>query len=102
MRQQLLVNVLTGGAQRLDRPVQVDRVPEDDGRHHQIKAASTIALILEAAVMEFAEPVEEHRTCEHVLGFSLIQTVMHAATQLNVLHPVERKWRTLDAAEFTQ
>lgn len=27
---------------------------------------------------------------------------MHAAAQLDVLHPVERKQRTLDAAEFTQ
>ena len=102
MWQQCLVDVLTRVAQRLNRSFQVDRVPQDDGGHHQVEAARAVALVLEAAVAEFPEPVQKHGAGQRVPGLALVQTDLHAAAQFDVLHPVQREPRALDAAEFAE
>lgn len=43
--------------------LQIDRVPQHDGRHHQVEAAGPITLLLEAAVADFTQLVEEHGPC---------------------------------------
>ena len=39
---------MTIAAQRMRRTLQVDRVPQHDGRRHQVEAAGPVALLLEA------------------------------------------------------
>lgn len=72
MWQQSLVDVLARVPQPLDGPLQVDGVPQDDRRHHQVEAARTVALVLETAVADFTEPVQEHGAGQCVLGFTLV------------------------------
>lgn len=61
-------------AQGIRGPLQVDRIPQHDGRRHQVEATGAVALLLEAAVADFAQAVEEHGTGERVAGFTLVQT----------------------------
>ena len=42
------------------RPLQIDRIPQYDGRRHQVEAAGPVALLLETAVADFSQAVEEH------------------------------------------
>lgn len=51
---------MTIAAQRMRRTLQVDRVPQHDGRRHQVEAAGPVALLLETAVTDFTKAVEEH------------------------------------------
>ena len=88
--------------QRLHRALQIDRVPEHDGGDHQVQAAGAVALVLEAPVAQLAQPVEEHRPCQRVLGLALVQPDLHAAAQLDALQPVEREQRALDAPQLAQ
>jgi len=53
---------------RLDRPFQIDGVPQHDGGRHQSEAGGTIALVLKTAVAHLAEPVEEHGSGQSVAG----------------------------------
>ena len=70
--------------QRLHGPFQVDRVPQHDGGHHPIEAAGAIALVLEAAVADFAQPVHEHGAGQRVPGLALVQAGLRAAPQSGV------------------
>jgi hypothetical protein len=70
---------------RLDRPFQIDGVPQHDGGCHQSEAGGTIALALKAAVAHLAEPVEEHGSGQSVAGLALVQSGMDTAAQLDVL-----------------
>ena len=101
MGQEAVVRV-SGVPQRLHHPFQVSRVPEHDGGDHQVEAAGTVALVLEAAVAQFTQPVEEHGAGQRILGLALVQTDLYPAAQLDVLQPVEREQSALDAAEFAQ
>lgn len=71
--------------QRLRRPLQIDRVPPHDSRRHQIEAAGPIALLLKAAVADFAQPVEEHGAGQCIARFALVQSSLDAAAQLDAL-----------------
>ena len=99
--QEVVINGPTLTPQRFYRPFQINRVPEHDGRNHQIETRGPVTLIFKAAVPNFTEPVEEHGSRKGVSGLPLVQPGLHAPAQLNVLQPVEGKERTLDAPEFT-
>ncbi len=43
---------MTIAAQRMRRTLQVDRVPQHDGRRHQVEAAGPVALLLETALLQ--------------------------------------------------
>ena len=100
--QQPFIDSMAVATQRLRRPFQIDRVPQHDGRCHQIEAAGPVALLLEAAVADFAQPVEEHCPGQRVARFALVQPGMHAAAQFHALQPVEDEQRALDAAQLAQ
>src|SRR6218665_796651 len=85
----------------LRRP-QIDRVPQHDGRRHQIEAAGTVALLLETAVADFAQAVEEHGAGQRVARSPLVQPGMHPAAQLDALQPVQDEQRALDTAQLAQ
>ncbi len=57
---------MTIAAQRMRRTLQVDRVPQHDGRRHQVEAAGPVALLLETAVTDFTKAVEEHGTGQRI------------------------------------
>ena len=84
------------------RPFQINRVPQHDSCRHQVEPAGPIALLLETAVADFTQAVEEHGTGQCVAGFALVQPGMHTAAQLDALQPVEDEQRTFDAAQLAQ
>src|SRR5260364_371761 len=86
----------------LRRPPQIDRVPQDDGGHHQVKTAGAIALVLETTVSDFAESVQKYGACQRVLRFPLVQSGLYPSAQLDVLHLVERKQRALNATQLAK
>lgn len=100
--QQPIVDSLAGTAQRMRRPLQVDCVPQHDGGRHQVEAAGPVALLLETAVADFAQTVEEYGAGQRVARFALVQPGMYAAAQLDVLQPVQNEQRALDAAQLAQ
>ena len=89
-------------AQGIRGTFQIDRVPEDDGRRHQVEAAGPVALLFETAVSNFSQPVEEHGAGQGVAGFALVQSGMHAAAQLDALQPVQNEQSALDAPQLAQ
>ena len=67
-------------AQRMCGALQIDRVPQHDGSRYQIEAAGPVALLLEAAVADLTQPVEEHGASQRIAGFAFVQSSVHAAT----------------------
>ena len=100
--QQRLIDGMAVATQGMRCALQVDRVPQHDSRRHQVEAAGTVALLLKAAVTDFAQPVEEHRPGQRVAGFALVQPGMDAAAQLDALQPVQDEQRALDAPQLAQ
>ena len=104
-RQVLKQRVIDGmavAAQSVRCPFQIDRVPQHDGRRHQIETAGPVALLLETAVADFAQAVEEHGTGQRVARLALVQPGMHAAAQLDALQPVQDEQRALDATQLAK
>ena len=58
---------LPGLADRVNRALQVDCVPEHDGGDHEIQAAGAMPLVLVRAIPQFAQPVEKDCPCQRVL-----------------------------------
>ncbi len=83
-------------------PFQINRIPQNDGCRHQVKAAGPVALLLKAAVADFAQAVEEHGAGQRVARLTLVQSGMHAAAQFDALQPVQDEQRALDAAQLAQ
>jgi putative aminopeptidase FrvX len=54
-----------------DRAVEIDRVPEGDGRGEKGQPGGTMALVLECAVAQFAEAVEKDGAGERIAGTSV-------------------------------
>ena len=79
VRQQFVVHIFPRIPQCLHRSFQVDRIPQHDGRHHQVEAARAITLILETAVANFTEPVKEHGPGQRVFGFALVKGDLYDA-----------------------
>ena len=57
--QQAVIHGLAVTTQSVRGPFQIDRVPQHDGGRYQVEAGSAVALLLEAAVADFAEAIEE-------------------------------------------
>ena len=100
--QQRVIDGMPVAAQRMRCALQVDRVPEHNSCRHQVEAAGPVALLLEAAVADFAQAIEEHGAGQGVAGFSLVQSGMHAAAQLDALQPVQNEQGAFDAAQLAQ
>ena len=100
--QQRIIHGLCMTPQRIDGPLQIHGVPQHNGRRDEVQAAGAVALLLEAAVPDFSEPVEEHRPGQRIARLALVQSDLHAPAQLHALQPVKDKQRALDAPEFAQ
>ena len=100
--QQRIIDGMAVATQSVCRPLQIDRVPQHDGRRHQVEAGSAVALLLETAVADFAQAVEEHGASQRVARLALVQPGMHAAAQFHALQPVQDEQRALDAPQLAQ
>jgi len=76
---------------RFSGPLQVNRVPLHDGGGHQVQSTGPIALLLETAIPDFTEAIEEHRPGQGVACLTFVQARMHTAAQLDTLQPVQDK-----------
>ena len=97
-----VIDGLAVATQGVRGPFQIDSVPQHDGGSHQVQAAGPVALLLETAVADFAQAVEEHRAGQRVARLALVQSGMHTAAQLDALQPVQDEQRALDASQLAQ
>ena len=100
--EQRLINGISLGTHRVDHPFQIDRIPQDNRRHNQIKAAGTVALKFVGTIPDFAKPVEAHGAGQCIFRLALVQSSSHALPQARVKQPIQRKDSALDAANFAQ
>ena len=50
MRQQIVRQIVPLGPDLIDRARQINRIPKDDGGHHQVEAGGSVSLIFKGAV----------------------------------------------------
>jgi hypothetical protein len=72
-REQFVGHVNTAAAQMPDGTVEIDSVPKGDCRGEKGQPGGTMTLVLERAVAQFAEAVEEDRTGKRVAGLTLVE-----------------------------
>ena len=90
------------GHAKLRGPLQIDRVPQHDGRRHQVEAAGPVALLLEAAVADFPRRLKNTARASALRASPLFSPGMDAAAQLDALQPVQDEQRALDASQLAQ
>jgi hypothetical protein len=71
--QQRVINNMAVTAQGIGA-FEVDRVPKHDSGCDQVEAAGLVALLLEAAVTDFASAVEKYGASQRVAGFAVVQS----------------------------
>ena len=57
-------------AQSAHGSLKVNRVPQHDGRRHQVEATGAVALLLKTTITYFAQAVEEHRSGQRVASLA--------------------------------
>ena len=102
MGERLVGYCLPVPANRDDRALQIDRVPEHDGGNHEVQPTCAMPLVLVRAIPQFAQPVEEHRPCQGVSRLALIQPDVDAAAQFDAADVLEQEQRPFNLAEFSQ
>ena len=89
-------------SERIERRLQIARVPQDDGSDQQVQPRCPIGLVLERAVAQLAQAVEEYRASKRIACFSLVQPGVGAPAQLAAAEPVEHEKASLDAPDLAQ
>ena len=69
---------------RCHRSLQVHGIPQRNRGDDQVEAARAVALILELAIADFSEPIEEHSAGKRVSGLPLVEPGIDAAAQRGV------------------
>src|SRR3546814_6642274 len=77
-------------------------MPERHVRGGEGQAGCTMALVLEGAVAQFAEPVEEDGAGERVAGLALVEDAAGAAPLVGIVEPVEHEQCALDPSNLAQ
>src|SRR3546814_15459871 len=77
-------------------------MPERHVRGGEGQAGCTMALVLEGAVAQFAEPVEEDGAGERVAGLALVEDAAGAAPLVWIVEPVEHEQCALDPSNLAQ
>ena len=72
MSNQMIGNGLFAGGGRGDGAIEVDGVPQDDGRGQQIEATCPAGLGFSGSIAQFTEAVMKDRAFEIVAAFSLV------------------------------
>lgn len=86
----------------IGRPPEIDGVPKDDCRRHEIEPRRPVPLIFKCPIPQFAKPVEEYSAGQGIARLALVEIGVGAATQVNVIKPVEHKQRSLDPTDFPE
>ena len=81
--------------EHVERRVQIARVPQDNGGDQQVQPRCPIGLVLEGAVAQLAQAVEEYRAGKRIARLALVQPGIGAPAQLTAAEPVERKKASL-------
>ncbi|MDG5973458.1 hypothetical protein JAGODDHD_04228 [Sphingomonas paucimobilis] len=100
--EQLVGHVDAAAAQMTDSSVEIDGVPERHGRGDEGQAGGAMALVLEGAVAQFAEAVEEDGAGERVAGLALVENAAGATTLVGIIEPVEHEQGAFDPTYLPQ
>ena len=100
--QQRIIHGLCMTPQCVDGPLQIHGVPQHNGRRDEVQAAGAVALLLEAAVPDFSQSIEEHRPGQRIARLALVQSDLNAPAQLHALQPIQDEQRALDAHQLAQ
>lgn len=82
--------------------VEINGVPQDDGRDDEVKTGCPVPLVLKDAVAQFAEPIEEDGAGECVAGLAFVEVGIGAAMQICVIEPVEHEQGAFDPPDLAQ
>ena len=91
MGEHLVGHCLPGLADRVNRALQVDRVPEHNCGDHKVQSTSAMPLILVRAIPQFSQTVEKHRSGQSVLRLSLVESGMNAPPQFDAADVLEQE-----------
>lgn len=95
-------DVDTLSSQMIDGAAEIDGVPEDDSRGDEVEPGRPMPLVLEGAVAQLAEAVEEYGSRERIAGLSLIEVRAGATPKLWIVRPVEHEQGSLDPPDLSQ
>ncbi len=93
----LRINRYSTDLHRLYCSFHIDRIPQHDGSSDEVQTTGSIALLLKAAVTNLTQAIEEYRSGQGITRLTLVQLRMNAATQLNILQPIQYEQRSFDA-----
>src|SRR3546814_8526871 len=100
--EQFVGHVDAAAAQMTDGAVEIEGIPERHGRGGEGQAGCTMELVLEGAVAQFDEPVEEDGAGERVAGLDLVEDDAGAAPLVGIVEPVEHEQCALDPSKLAQ
>ena len=83
--------------QRGDGALEVSRVPKDDRGDKEVEAGGVVLLVVESAIADFAEPVDEDCPRQAVAGLALVELLAGRPPQFGILDPVESEQGSLPA-----
>lgn len=75
--------------QKLDGLVEIDGIPVDDGGSDEAEPGGPETLVLEGAIADLAQPVEEYGAAQGIAGLALVEPSMAALTQGWVGQPLQ-------------
>ena len=102
MGEEVIWNVGALMAEVVDRAAEIEGVSEDDSGGDQVQPRGTMPLVLEGAVAQLAQTVEEDCPSKSVACLALVQVGARSPAQLRVVQPVEHEEGALDSADFAK
>ena len=57
----------------LNRPLQIHRVPQSNGRNYQIETTRPVRLVFKRAILDLPQPMQEDRSGQGITGFAFLQ-----------------------------
>ncbi len=100
--EQIVENVDANRAEMLDRAVEVEGVSERHRGRCQRQPGRAVPLVLERAVAQLAQSVEENGARERVAGLALVEDETGAASLLGIVESVEHEQGALDPPDLAQ
>ncbi len=83
-------------------PFEIAGVPKDNRGDQKVEAGGAVGLVLEPAIAQLAELVEEQCARKRVARFPLVQPCLGASAQIDILQPVEHEDRAFKPPDLAQ
>lgn len=80
MRQPRRIERPASLTERVNGPVEVNGVPENNGSDDQVQAAGPIALRVKCAIAQFTQAVKAHGARQRVFQLALVESSRHPLT----------------------